>query len=52
MAKISEWVMAAAFDVFILTLATDLRGLTLQRHCDKKQGAERRTLSSWMHVQA
>ena len=33
MATISEWVMAAAFDIYILTLARDMQGLCLESHC-------------------
>ena len=33
-ATISEWVMAAAFDIYILTLARDMQGLCLESHCN------------------
>merc|ERR1712142_354354 len=33
---VSEWVMAAAFDIFILTLVRDLQGLVMETHCHKK----------------
>ena len=36
----SEWVMAAAFDIFILTLAKDLQGLVLESHCYNKNREE------------
>jgi len=45
-ATVSEWVMAAAFDIFILTLARDFQGMVMESHCyNKMNKQEENTLS-------
>merc|ERR1712142_1355442 len=40
-ATLSEWVMAAAFDIFILTLARDLQGIVMESHCQHETGSNK-----------
>merc|ERR1711915_802963 len=39
-ATVSEWVMVGAFDIYILTLVRDFKGLYMESHCKKKESPE------------
>ena len=48
----SEWVMAAAFDIFILTLAKDLQGLVVESHCYNKMDKSREEVHRMNHKES